>query len=233
MSKENSLKAEELNFHHPDGGWGWFIVLASGLSNKFPSENETLLERGDSTKIQRKRSVISDAIYSFDVAGSSLIQSHRNKSKQSTHDLSEKWKSTKLLSEVLEHDTTNRERTTQPEILSTWKKISRFFDFELFKDPVYLNISVGITLANFVELNFSILTPIIMAEFNFVQNEIATFMSLLAATDIIVRFTIPFIADKIGWSNRIFFLIGVMSMAIGRISMFQGIALHESSLVGN
>lgn len=104
--------------------------------------------------------------------------------------------------------------------LSFWKKIVIFFDFGLLKDLVFVNLMVGITIANFAELNFSIMTPIIMAEFNFQKYEIATFMSLLGATDIIVRFIIPFIADQIGWSNRIFFLIGVMSMAIGRVSKY-------------
>lgn len=103
------------------------------------------------------------------------------------------------------------------ESLSIWKKISLFFDFELFKDFIYVNIMVGMTIASFVEINFSILTPIILKEFNFPEIHVATFMSLLGTTDIIFRFTIPFIADKIGWSNRTFFLIGVMSMALARI----------------
>ncbi|CAH1992404.1 unnamed protein product [Acanthoscelides obtectus] len=105
----------------------------------------------------------------------------------------------------------------ETEQLSIWRKISIFFDFELFKDSVYVNIMLGMTIANFVEINFSILTPIILTEFNFPKYEIATFMSLLGITDIVFRFSIPFIADKIGWSNRTFFVIGVMSMALGRI----------------
>lgn len=106
------------------------------------------------------------------------------------------------------------------ENISLLKKISIFFDFDLFKDFTYVNLMLGITVANFAELNFSILTPIILKEFGFGKYEIATFMSLLGITDIVIRFFIPFIADKIGWSNRIFFLIGVMGMALGRISKY-------------
>ncbi|KAF7271954.1 hypothetical protein GWI33_015251 [Rhynchophorus ferrugineus] len=101
--------------------------------------------------------------------------------------------------------------------LSIWKKISIFFDFELFKDPIYVNLMLGITIANFAELNFSILTPMVLKEFDFHEYETATFMSLLGATDIVVRFFVPFVADKIGWDNKTFFLIGVMAMALGRI----------------
>lgn len=107
------------------------------------------------------------------------------------------------------------------ENINLLKKISIFFDFELFKDFTYVNLMLGITVANFAELNFSILTPIILEEFGFGKYEIATFMSLLGSTDIVIRFFIPFIADKIGWSNRTFFLIGVMSMALGRISKYH------------
>lgn len=101
--------------------------------------------------------------------------------------------------------------------VTLWRKISLFFDFELFKDFVYVNIMIGITIANFAEINFSILTPIILDEFNFPKLEIAQFMSLLGMTDIVVRFTVPFIADKIGWSNRTFFLVGVCGMASARL----------------
>lgn len=103
------------------------------------------------------------------------------------------------------------------EKLSIWQKIAIFFDFNLFKDPIYVNLMLGITIANFAELNFSILTPMVLKEFNFGEYQTATFMSLLGATDILVRFFVPFIADKIGWDNKTFFLFGVMNMALGRI----------------
>lgn len=98
------------------------------------------------------------------------------------------------------------------------RKIAIFFDFDLLKDPVYLNLMLGITIANFVEINFSIITPFVLKEFDFEKYQIATFMSLLGATDICVRFIIPFLAEKIGWQNKTFFLVGVLGMALGRIS---------------
>ncbi|XP_050306994.1 uncharacterized protein LOC126743812 isoform X2 [Anthonomus grandis grandis] len=103
------------------------------------------------------------------------------------------------------------------EALSIWKKILIFFDFELFKDTTYVNLMLGITIANFAELNFSILTPMVLQEFKFEQFQTATFMSLLGVADIISRFFTPFIADKIGWENKTFFLIGVLAMALGRV----------------
>lgn len=111
-----------------------------------------------------------------------------------------------------------KEEENKPTTL--WQKIVIFFDLDLLKDPIYVNIMVGITLVWFAELNFSILTPFVLKDFNFNKSETANFMSVVATVDIIVRFLIPFASAKVNWSNRTFFLIGVMSMSIGRICKY-------------
>lgn len=100
---------------------------------------------------------------------------------------------------------------------SLWQKIAIFFDLDLLKDFTYINIMVGVTIANFAELNFSVLTPFVLADYGFENSQIALCMSLLGITDISVRFFIPFIAGFIGWENRTFFLFGVLGMAAGRV----------------
>jgi hypothetical protein len=102
--------------------------------------------------------------------------------------------------------------------LSLWEKVVIFFDLTLLKDLIFVNLMVGVTIANFSELNFSTLTPFVLCDFGFTNYEIATVMSLLGLIDISTRFLIPFIAGKIGWENRTFFLFGVLGMALGRIS---------------
>ncbi|XP_035775395.1 uncharacterized protein LOC118457713 [Anopheles albimanus] len=101
--------------------------------------------------------------------------------------------------------------------LTLLQRLVVFFDLDLLRDRVYVNIMVGITIANFAELNFSILTPFVLAEFGCNRHQIATAMSLLAATDICCRFLVPFIANRLDWQNRTFFLLGVCNMALGRI----------------
>lgn len=105
------------------------------------------------------------------------------------------------------------------EFFSIWEKIYIFFDLDLLKDYSYINQMVGITIANFSELNFSILTPFVLSDFGYTKPQIAMFMSLLGTMDITVRFFVPFIAGKIGWENRTFFLFGVLGMALGRVGM--------------
>ncbi|XP_076176277.1 uncharacterized protein LOC143151234 [Ptiloglossa arizonensis] len=92
-----------------------------------------------------------------------------------------------------------------------------FFDLDLLRDPIYINIMLGITFANFSELNFSLLTPFILGEYGFSKIQVATVMSILAGIDVATRLTIPFVADFIGWQNRTFFLVGICAMALGRI----------------
>lgn len=98
-----------------------------------------------------------------------------------------------------------------------WQKVVVFFDLNLLRDITYVNLMMGVTLGNFAELNFSILTPFVLADWGFDKRQIATAMSLLGGVDISIRFFIPFIAGKIGWENKTFFLIGILTMASGRI----------------
>lgn len=97
------------------------------------------------------------------------------------------------------------------------EKLTIFFDLNLLTDFTYVNLMMGVTLGNFAELNFSLLTPFVLADWGFEKPDIAAVMSILGGVDISVRFFIPFIAGKIGWENKTFFLVGIMGMAIGRI----------------
>ncbi|XP_070505252.1 uncharacterized protein [Chironomus tepperi] len=98
-----------------------------------------------------------------------------------------------------------------------WQKISIFFDLDLMKDMTYLNIMFGLIIAHFTEMNFSVLTPFVLTDFGLEKSQIAFCMSILGVTDILCRFTIPFVAGLIGFDNRTFYLIGIVNLAIGRI----------------
>lgn len=114
---------------------------------------------------------------------------------------------------------------------SIWQKICIFFDLDLLRDLTYVNLMVGVTIANFAELNYSILTPFVLADYGLTKAQTATSMSLLGAMDISVRFFVPFIAGKIGWENKTFFLFGVMGMALGRVSKYDFIILYGYGLI--
>lgn len=113
------------------------------------------------------------------------------------------------------------QKPEEKEHFTIWQKIAVFFDLDLLRDLTYCNLMMGVTLGNFAELNFSILTPFVLGEWGMDKRQIATAMSLLGGVDISVRFFIPFIAGKIGWQNKTFFLIGILGMAMGRICKFS------------
>lgn len=95
-------------------------------------------------------------------------------------------------------------------------KVVTFFDLDLLRDFTFVNLVAGLTIINFGELNFSILTPFILADFGFDTSQITLAMSILGALDITMRFLVPFLTEKIPWDNRVFFLIGVVGIALGR-----------------
>ena len=123
-----------------------------------------------------------------------------------------------VIIEEVETDQLIRNEYTEEKTKKTFlEAIIIFFDLDLLRDLVYVNILLGMTFANFTELNFSLLTPFILGEYGYSKIQVATYMSLLAGVDVGTRLIIPFVADFIGWQNRTFFLVGVCGIAAGRI----------------
>ncbi|XP_073834410.1 uncharacterized protein [Musca autumnalis] len=100
--------------------------------------------------------------------------------------------------------------------LSFLQKVVAFFDLGLLRDFTYVNLVIGLTIINFGELNFSILTPFILSDFGLEISQITLSMSVLGGMDLATRFLLPFLTEKVPWDNRVFFLIGVVGIALGR-----------------
>lgn len=102
------------------------------------------------------------------------------------------------------------------EEITFYQKVILFLDLDLLRDFTFVNLVIGLTLINFGELNFSILTPFILADFGFDTPQITMAISVLGGMDILLRFLTPFLTEKIEWDNRVFFLLGVVGIAFGR-----------------
>ncbi|XP_011313887.1 uncharacterized protein [Fopius arisanus] len=121
-----------------------------------------------------------------------------------------------------QEDTTETgEETVEEPPASRFKRfihaIVIFFDLDLLRDKVYVNLMLGLNFANFTEINFALITPFILGDYGLEINQVAMFMSVLGGVDVVARIFISFLATKIGFSNRTFFLIGVTFMSSGRI----------------
>lgn len=72
------------------------------------------------------------------------------------------------------------------------------FDLDLLGDRRFVNIIVGMAVATFAEINFSVLMPFILGELHFTTGQQAGMMSTLACVDIVARLAAPFVGDWCG-----------------------------------
>lgn len=96
-------------------------------------------------------------------------------------------------------------------------RIVQFFDLDLLRDPFYLNISMGLTIAYVGEMSFSLMLPFILDDRGLHTKQIAIFMSVLAGADIASRLVSPFVGHRVKSKVRIVYLIGLSSGIIIRI----------------
>lgn len=121
----------------------------------------------------------------------------------------------------------NSSTTDQKEIKKTENKkdsigakVVRFFDLGLLKDPIFVNIMLGISLAACAEINFALLTPFILNDLNFTTPQIAAVMSVIAFSDIIFRFLSPFISERCHKSERVMYIISLIFLICTRTSEY-------------
>lgn len=104
---------------------------------------------------------------------------------------------------------------------TTMERIVKFFDFDLLCDPVYVNISLGLSIAFVSEMNFTIMLPFILKERSFDTDRIAVLLSILAGADIVSRFISPFFGQSIKSKVRIVYLVSLVSGIFCRICKFS------------
>lgn len=98
--------------------------------------------------------------------------------------------------------------------------IAKFFDLDLLKDPIFVNILVGLAFAVFSELNFTVLIPFILNDFGLTNDQIATFLSTAGVADIAFRFLAPFIGDCLKTPPRQMYIFTLIVLIIMRFSTF-------------
>lgn len=101
---------------------------------------------------------------------------------------------------------------------SIGKCIVEYFDLDLLKDKIYLNMMIGMSIAIFAEQNFAFLTPLILNDLDYSTGEIASILSMIALTDIVSRFCSPFVADYFRLSVRMTYLISLIALIMTRMS---------------
>ncbi|XP_055597492.1 monocarboxylate transporter 13-like [Uranotaenia lowii] len=98
-------------------------------------------------------------------------------------------------------------------------KIVAIFDLTLLRDKVYVNMMLGMSIAVFAEINFSLLTPFILNDLGYETKQIASIMSTLAVADLVFRFISPFVGDFLKLSPRIMYMIALTMLIVTRFSI--------------
>lgn len=108
------------------------------------------------------------------------------------------------------------QKTKDETKLTKLQKTVQFFDLDLFKDFKFSLIVFGLTLINFADSNFAVLTPFILGDFNFENKGIAGVLVAQGVADLTFRFLTPFLIAKIKLSNRFFYSVAAFLMIVGR-----------------
>lgn len=102
-----------------------------------------------------------------------------------------------------------------------WQRIVTFMDFDLLKDPIYLNLVFGLSIFYVAEQNFKMVTPFFFASIGYDKSDVALFLSVQAFTDILARLILPPICDRINTSKRTLFMLGIFVLGICRSGKYH------------
>ncbi|CAG5056131.1 unnamed protein product [Parnassius apollo] len=95
-----------------------------------------------------------------------------------------------------------------------------FFDLTLLRDPIFVNILFGLSMASCVETNFSLLLPIILKDLlKFETADIAKIMAVIGFSDTLFRFVSPFIGEWCHKPPRVMYLVSLVVIIIIRSLM--------------
>lgn len=99
---------------------------------------------------------------------------------------------------------------------SFWKDLAKSMDLGMFKDPVYVNISVGLSLGFTADVAFISIIPLVLINAGFNSHQTAFFMSVFFAADLLARIFLTFLSAATKIKNRYYFLTGSALLVICR-----------------
>lgn len=129
-----------------------------------------------------------------------------------------------IFDEDLNVSKVSNENNVKKEQPPLWRRcihgIVNLFDLTLLKDPVYCNILLGLSLAVFAEVDFSVSTAFILTDFNMDTSDIAEFLSLQAGADIVFRFLSPYIEEFFNKPPRVMYLLSLICIILTRFCKY-------------
>lgn len=101
-----------------------------------------------------------------------------------------------------------------------------FFDLTLLRDPIFVNILLGLSIAACVETNFTLLLPIILKDMlQFETSDIAKIMSVIGFSDSFFRILAPFIGEWCHKPPRVMYIVSLLMIIFVRCSKYSSFLL--------
>ncbi|GLH16456.1 Monocarboxylate transporter 2 [Gryllus bimaculatus] len=126
----------------------------------------------------------------------------------------------KPLMQISEHQTLVDELKGKghiPIAKKTCTRVVKALDLDLLKDPIYVNIAMGMGISIASEFNFHMLLPFILVDMaDLDKPTLATVMSVQAGADITARIVSPLLANWFHWNARFAYLASLLGSMVGR-----------------
>ncbi|KAL6267707.1 hypothetical protein P5V15_000778 [Pogonomyrmex californicus] len=119
---------------------------------------------------------------------------------------------------LIKEDNDDREKNNST-ISRILRRVADLYDFDLLRDPIYVNIMLGMSIAIFAEINFSMLTPFILADMGLTTANIANVMSIIAMVDLVSRSVAPFLGEWLRLPPRMMYMLSLFLLIISRTSL--------------
>lgn len=97
------------------------------------------------------------------------------------------------------------------------QRFAKAMDLELFKDPVYLNVSFGLSLSFTSDILFVSIFPLILTNLKFDHSQITTIMTIFFASDLVSRILLTIASGVMSIKNRYLVLGGTLLSVAFRI----------------
>ncbi|XP_067000668.2 monocarboxylate transporter 13 isoform X2 [Anabrus simplex] len=93
--------------------------------------------------------------------------------------------------------------------------IVELFDLSLLKDPVYINITIGVCFTNLSDITFFALEPIYLEQIlGFTKAAISIVIAIGAAGDLLARVFLIFVSCGLSYRNRLIFFLGAVGTVV-------------------
>ncbi|GLH16418.1 Uncharacterized protein GBIM_20691 [Gryllus bimaculatus] len=174
---------------------------------------------------RRKESVISN-ISSLDFTGSTVhiaspLESDDEEDRHSHCQVNSKGHWLRGKKNDINENTNASESQESSAKSNYWKRVVDFFDLDLLKDHIYLNILFGLSIFYVAELNFKMVVPFFLADLEYSKSDVAFYLSMTAIADVLARIVLPPICDRIKITRRTLFAVASVFLGLSRSALAE------------